>query len=82
SHYHFGFAPPANVQVTYAPDFAVSPLGADSKVRFITNMKYPGDATLRAQVAALGLHPITLTGAIQLYDARDGAELHAALQPP
>ena len=79
SRFQFRFAPPANVRIAHARDFASSPLVSGAKVRVIVNLRHARDPSIDARISALGLPPTASHRHVRLYDAGDGLRLHAAL---
>jgi len=79
--FHFGFAPPGNLTVVNADEFAAAPLPAHARVRLVTQMiRARGAAREPARLAEeLGLPRITWHPEVRLYDAGDGASLHEGL---
>jgi hypothetical protein len=80
SYFHFGFAPPSNVVLADAARVAATPFGSNERVLVIVDRRLAPDVALGNRLDTLGLALRTQRGPVQLYDARDGAALHAALQ--
>jgi hypothetical protein len=76
--------PRGNLTVVNADAFAAAPLPAHARVRLVTQMiRALGAAREPARLAEeLGLPRITWHPDVRLYDAGDGARLHAALARP
>jgi hypothetical protein len=87
SAFYFGFQPPPNLKVAFAPDFADAPLPGNATVRAVVNMTRRqsareidprGDRV--DEIEAARLPPITWHRDVRLYDAGDGARLHELLR--
>jgi hypothetical protein len=82
--YYFGFELPANLSVVTAREFTAAPLPEAARVRLLVNLarsREHGEAMVR-RAEALGLRAIMRLPRGRLYDAEDGARLHAALSRP
>jgi hypothetical protein len=78
TQFYFGFAPPDNLSIVTATEFAAAPLPAHARVRLMVHLdRSGGDADRRA--VTLGLPPILRLSQVRLYDAGDGARLRDAL---
>jgi hypothetical protein len=85
--FYFGLAPPANVQLVYAPEFAAAPLPPHATVRaLVSESRRKGVEKIDPRgdrvdaIEALHLPALMWHHNIRLYDAGDGTRLHAALQ--
>ena len=86
--FYFGLENPPNLQVVYARDFAAAPLATGSRVRVLVNRprasgirRIDPALDMTAAIDAANLPAIYKSAEVQLYDAGDGATIHAALQP-
>jgi hypothetical protein len=79
--FYFGFDPPAHLDIVMAADFAAAPPPHQARVRLFTHLSRAGGvARPIAQTAdVLALPAIVWHPELRLYDAGDGARLHAAL---
>ncbi len=87
SSFYFEFAPPANVTVTFARDFAAAPRPDHATVRALVNVGRSSGARrtdphldMTQPIEALALRPIVWHPNVRLYDAGDGARLWEALR--
>jgi hypothetical protein len=87
SRFYFGFEDPPNLQVMFARDFAAAPLSAGVRVRALVNMtrasgirRVSPQLDMTAAIDGASLPAIVNYSDVRLYDAGDGAQLHAALQ--
>jgi hypothetical protein len=85
--FYFGFEPPPNLRVVFAPDFADAPLPANATVRAIVNLtrrRMAREIDPRGDridvIEAARLPRITWSRDVQLYDAGDGARLRDLLR--
>jgi hypothetical protein len=85
--FYFRFEDPPNLQVVYARDFAVAPLSPDVRVRALVNAgrasgirRVSTELDMTTAIDAAALPTLFNREGVRLYDAGDGARLHAALQ--
>jgi hypothetical protein len=89
SRYSFAFAPPANLTIVFAGDFARGPRPVSAEVRAMIrtgraafpapDREYDRDAELEAQATALALPALITRRDVTIYDAGDGAALWSAM---
>jgi hypothetical protein len=82
--FYFGFAPPAHLTVVLPAEFAAAPVPDRARVRLLVQVNRSSGAgrDVARRADALGLPRIVGYPELRLYDAGDGARLHAALAPP
>jgi hypothetical protein len=82
--FYFGFAPPPHLTVVLPAEFAAAPLPDRARVRLLVQVNRSSGAgrDVARRADALGLPRIVGHPDLRLYDAGDGAGLHAALAPP
>jgi hypothetical protein len=87
SGFYFDFAPPPNLTVVFANDFARAPRPEGATVRALVNLtRSPGARRTDPQldrtpsIEALALRPLVWDRSVRLYDAGDGARLWEALR--
>jgi hypothetical protein len=87
SRFYFRFSPPPNLSILFAGDYAHLPKPERASVRLLNDLaagsRNSGDLTIdrTQQLETLQLPPILRQPTLRLYDAGDGAQLWAALQP-
>jgi hypothetical protein len=79
--FYFGFAPPPHLTVVLPAEFAAAPLPDRARVRLLVQVNRSNGAgrDVARRADALGLPRIIGHPELRLYDAGDGARLHAAL---